>query len=97
MLMAASALRFRGSTTPIVGSLGMSRSATAARKTPLMIVNRVSMVVGASAVDIRFTHASTCERRIGRNGIPPNVTLAAAMSAFSRVEDTHTCRGDQSA
>lgn len=97
MLIAASAFRFLGSTTPMVGSLGMSRSATAARNTPRTMVKRVSMVLGASDDAICLTHLSTWERRIERSGISPNVTPAAAMSAFSRVDESHTCLGDQSA
>ena len=81
----------------MVGSPAMRRSATAARKTPRTIVNRVSIVVGASLADIPFTHSSTCERRIDRSCMPPNVTPAVARSAFSRVDDSQTCRGAQSA
>ena len=42
MRIAASAFRFRGSTTPSVGSRAIVRSATAERKTPRTIVKRVS-------------------------------------------------------
>lgn len=45
--IAASAFRFRGRTTPIVGSLPMSRSATAARNTPRTIGKWASIVGGA--------------------------------------------------
>ena len=38
-----------------------------------------------------------CERLIDRSGMSPNVTLAVAKSAFSRVDKSHTCRGAQPA
>ena len=44
-----------------------------------------------------FTHASMWERRIERSGMSPNVTPAVARSAFSRVDESQTCRGAQSA
>jgi hypothetical protein len=88
--MAASALRLRGSTTPMVGSVGMSRSATAARNTPRTMVNLVSIVVGANEVVMCLTLDSTWDRRIERSGMLPNVTPAMARSAFSRVDDNHT-------
>lgn len=96
MRIEASAFRFRGSTTPAVGSRAISRSATAARKTPRTIVKRVSIVVAASFAVMFFTHASMCERRIDRSCMSPNVTCAVAKSAFSRVDDSQTWRGAQS-
>ena len=53
-------------------------------------MKRVSIVVGASLAVMFFTHASTCERRIDRSGMSPNVTPAVARSAFSRVDDSQT-------
>lgn len=95
--IAASALRFRGKTTPTVGSLAMRPSATAARKTPHTIVNRVSILVGASRAVVFLSHASTCERWIDRSCMSPNVTPAVARSAFSRVDAGQTWRDAQSA
>ncbi len=60
-------------------------------------MKRVSIVVGASLAVMFLTHPSMCERRIERSGMSPNVTLAVARSAFSRVDDSHTCRGAQAA
>ena len=97
MVIAASALRFRGSTTPPVG---------VARDEPISHCSAEHTAHdGEAGVDGRgrerrrhlLTHPSTCERRIERSGMSPNVTPAMARSAFSRVDDNHTCLGDQSA
>ena len=45
--IAASALRRRGSATPMLGSVAITRSATAARNTDLTITKRVLIVLGA--------------------------------------------------
>ena len=89
--MAASALRLRGSTTPIVGSLGDEpigdRGAEDAADDREAGVDRG----GREYAHVIFlTHASTCERRIERSGMSPKVTPAVARSAFSRVDDTQT-------
>ncbi len=44
-----------------------------------------------------FTHVSTCERRMDRSCMSPNVTPAVARPAFSRVDDSHAWRDAQSA
>lgn len=94
--MAASALRRRGSATPMLGSVAMTRSATAARKMDRTITKRVLIVVGAKWVDIAFTHASTCERLIDFIGKSAKLTEPVARSALALVEGTQSCRGAHS-
>ena len=63
---------------PSVGSLAITRSATAARNTERMITNLVLIVVAASSVLRSFTHASTCDRRIAFKGTSEKGTVPAA-------------------
>ncbi|MGH3555705.1 MAG: hypothetical protein ACRDT5_24555 [Mycobacterium sp.] len=91
IVIAADALRVRGSRTRSDTSRGMNRSRTAARITFRTFANRVRTVVGAkswSCMDL--THTSTCETRNSSSATSPNVTDAAARSIACRVPDTHT-------
>jgi hypothetical protein len=91
IVIAAAALRARGSRTRAVISRGMKRSRTAARSTLRMLANRVRMVVGSNPLScIVFTHASTWDTRSSVSATSPNVTEFAARSIACRVPDTHT-------
>ena len=80
----------------MLGSVPITRSATAARKTDRTITKRVLIVLGAHWVDIALTHASTCDRRIAFMGRSAKVTDPVARSALALVEGTHNCRGAHS-
>jgi hypothetical protein len=94
IVIAAAERRARGSATPSVGSLGITRSRTAPRRTARTLLTRVLIVPGASPrASIDLTHASTCDRRRLRSGTSANV-VAAARSITRRVPEAHTCRAD---
>ena len=81
--------------TPAHGSVVITRSMTAARKTERTTTNLVLMVVAARRLLWSFTHSSMCERRMLRIARSAKGTDRVARSALVLVEDTQSCRADQ--